>query len=322
MRIVTLVALLLTCIIGTSQTNLTSFLNEERRVIDSSHLARYFSEAILVGDSGWRETVYFLPQGTIESISYYTDRQLAVKNGKQISYHSNGYLRSIGTFIGNKKNGIWLTYHYNGQLKDSAVYRNDTIASVKVSWHSNNQQRDSISVDANGNGLQMSWFRNGAPASAGRLKNHQKWGKWQYLDNNGKLAAIIQYADDNEVGKRLYANANGELVPTNDKEVGQPAVFEHPKKWSYLTYLKNTLKNPDGYYVKENAIAQLTVLFAVTDEGEVVDIEIVNPIHPAYDAEVKKVIQQGGQYWRPAKQYNRTVPYLMKQSFSFISEEE
>ncbi len=69
-------------------------------------------------------------------ISYYKNGQITEKvnykngyyEGENITYHSNGELKSKGYWINGKKNDLWTWYHQNGQLEEELSYKDGEIS--------------------------------------------------------------------------------------------------------------------------------------------------------------------------------------------------
>lgn len=285
--------------------------------VDNIADARYLSVAQQQPDGRWLRNIIFVQEKLMYMTGTYTDDILKNRNGAFTYYHANGVVETKGEYVDNNKKGIWLTYHTNGQLADSTHYANGNIVGNSVSWHQNGQIRDSMSLDENGDGTQMIWFDNGAPSAAGRLKDYKKTGKWQYFTSEGKLAAIVQYSQDNELG-RYYANNNGSLEKSADTIITHKPVFTHPKSWDWSKYISKTTYFPHGFTIQNTKQAVVVVDFEISITGQVTNIFVSVPLHPAFDRVVVDAVKESNNFWKPAMMFNRPVSYKMRQSINFV----
>lgn len=126
----------------------------------------------------------------------YTDTSCSIAQGKFFYYYSNKHLQSAGSYKDGKKDGLWLDYYPNGMMEDSIIYVMGNKTGTSYAWHANGYFMDSAVWNSDGSGVEVSWFDNGNPSSAGRYSaGYKQNGRWRYFHKNGKMSALELYLD-------------------------------------------------------------------------------------------------------------------------------
>ena len=67
-------------------------------------------------------------------------------------------------------------------------------------------------MDDKRSGVEVSWFDNGQPSSAGKFSEFKQHGQWQYFHKNGQISSIEIY-DHDSLKNKQYFDENGNIVP-------------------------------------------------------------------------------------------------------------
>ena len=279
--------------------------------------ARFFT-TLDKKDSLWERKDYFIHERSLQMRGSYTDTSCKVAEGNFLYYHPNKSLQSQGSYKNGKKEGLWLDYYPNGMMEDSVIYTMGNPTGTAYQWHSNGYPRDSAVWNSDGSGIEISWFDNGNPSSAGRYSaGYKQDGKWQYFHKNGKLSALDTYHDGVLIDKQYFDEAGNGIADTTNKD--HEAVYPGGTK-AWQKYLSKNLYFPSQYKF-ENADKAVVVVSAVIDEdGNMADVEINTPLYPAFDDIALKVVKQSPK-WQPAVQHNRSVKYRILQAVVFSQEQ-
>lgn len=278
--------------------------------------ARFFT-TLDKKDSLWERTDYFIHERSVQMKGSYTDTSCKIEQGEFVYYYPNKSLQSQGSYKNGKKDGLWLDYYPNGMMQDSITYNVGNKTGTSYAWNSNGYMQDSAVWNSDGSGVEVSWFDNGNPASAGRYSaGYQQNGKWQYFHKNGKLSALEIYSDGVLTNKQYFDEDGNGIPDTTNKD--HAAQFPGgPEAWQ--KYLSKHIYFPDQYKF-ENADKAVVVISAVIDEdGNMTDAEVSTPLYPAFDEIALKAVKLSPK-WQPAVQHNRRVKYRILQAVYFSQE--
>ncbi|MBV9962267.1 MAG: hypothetical protein JO072_08475 [Parafilimonas sp.] len=155
--------------------------------------ARFYSE-LDKKDSLWERKDYFIHEQSLQMKGTYTDTSCKVAEGTFAYYYSNKSLQHYGNYKNGKKDGLWLDFYPGGMIEDSVTYISGNKTGTSYAWHSNGYLADSAVWNEDGSGVEVTWFDNGNPASAGRYSaGYKQNGKWQYFHKNGRLSSLEVY---------------------------------------------------------------------------------------------------------------------------------
>lgn len=278
--------------------------------------ARFFT-TLDKKDSLWLRKDYFIHERSLQMQGSYTDTSCNIGEGEFVYYYANRSLQSEGSYKDGKKDGLWLDYYPNGMMEDSITYRMGNKTGTSYAWHANGYLQDSAVWNSDGSGVEVSWFDNGNPASAGRYSaGCRQNGKWQYFHKNGKLSALETYQDGLLTDKQYFDEDGNGIADTTNRD--HPAQFPGGNK-AWQKYLSNHAYFPDQYKF-DNADKAVVVVTGVIDEdGNMTDVELNTPLYPAFDAIALKAVRLSPK-WQPAVQHNRRVKYRFVQAIYFTQE--
>ena len=161
----------------------------------------------------------------------------------------------------------------------------------------------------------MSWFDDGAVAAAGREMNGKKQGSWVFYRRDGSKAAHEVYENGKRISTKHFDEGGTEIsVDTARNE--HPAEFKGGiDKWR--RYLESNLSWPIGYHFQNGGgQVMLQIQMTVDEGGNITNVYVINPFHPAFDKIAYNVISKSPK-WIPAIQHNRPVYYRFVQSVTF-----
>jgi antitoxin component YwqK of YwqJK toxin-antitoxin module len=274
--------------------------------------ARFYA-TIEKTDSGWNRHDYFILEKSLQMKGTYEDSACKKQNGEFHYFHSNGSLWQAGRYIHGKKDGLWVSYHFNGMMSDSTTYSNGHRIGVSCGWYENGYPSDSSAWNADGSGVEVGWFDNGIPSYAGNYgPREKKQGKWMYYHRNGKPSAIELYKEGVLIDKQ-YLDEQGNVTDTvnKDRRASYPGGLK-----SWQKYLGNQLYFPTNYKLVNGDKAIVVIDAIIDEEGNVTNVTVGTPFHPAFDKIAVDVIRKSRQ-WEPAIQHNRKVQSKIKQPVFF-----
>jgi antitoxin component YwqK of YwqJK toxin-antitoxin module len=277
--------------------------------------ARFFA-VVEKTDSGWHRRDYFIQERKLQMEGTFEDSACKKTNGYFRYYHPNGSLEKAGNYIHGKKDGLWLSYHYNGMMSDSTTYNKGHRIGNSYGWYENAYPSDSSTWNPDGSGISVGWFNNGNPSYAGRYgPGEKKQGKWIFYHRNGKPSAIEMYEDGKMVDKQYYDEQGTQTDTVNkDRKASYPGGQE-----SWRKYLSNQLYFPTQYKIVNGDKAIVVVEAVIDEEGNVTDVTVNTPFHPAFDKIAVNVVRKSRQ-WEPCISHNRKLRYKIKQLISFAQQ--
>jgi len=275
--------------------------------------ARLYSE-MNKKDSVWERKDYFIHERSLQMHGYYFDTACKIPHGYFQFFYPNKHLSSAGLCDHGKKEGLWMSFYPNGMTRDSVNYLHGDTTGTSYSWYPNGYMRDSAVWNADGSGVEVSWFDNGNPSSAGRYSGgHKLNGDWQFFHKNGRLSALETYHDGLLTESKYFdEEGNG---------VGDTAIVERKASFpggskAWIKYINKHVYFPDRYKF-ENADSAIVVIAAVVDEdGNVTDVEVNTPLYPAFDDIALTAVKKSPK-WIPAMQHNRRVKWYFLETVHF-----
>ena len=278
--------------------------------------ARFYS-VIQKTDSGWYRIDYFLGTMFPQMIGLYKDEACKIRNGFFKWLYPNKRLKLIGNFSNNRREGIHISYHYNGMMADSAFYDDDFVRGIQMAWHANGFIADSITAVSENKLVQISWFDNGVPSSAGYYLFGKKDGLWTYYHSNFTISASVKYKKG-VIEQARYFSEDGSAI-TDTSSINKEATF-YWKKRNWKDYVETKLFWPNRYNFSRGNKATVVINFYINEDGKVENAYIDIPFHELFDAIALDVIKKSPQ-WQPARQFSRNVKQLMRQSVTFTQAE-
>jgi len=264
-------------------------------------------------DSGWHRRDYFIQERSLQMDGTYEDSACKKPNGYFRYYHPNGRLDKSGHYFHGKKVGLWLSYHYNGMISDSTSYHYGQKIGNSYGWYENGYPSDSSTWNPDGSGVAVGWFNNGNPSFGGRYAPGEKMqGKWMYYHRNGKPSATELYEDGKLINKQYY-DEEGNSMDTVNRD--KPATFPGGQE-AWQKYLNKKLYFPSQYKFVNGDKAIVIIDAFIDEEGNVTDVTVSTPLHPAFDKIALDAIRKSPK-WEPAISHNRKMRYRIKQTVAF-----
>lgn len=267
-------------------------------------------------DTGWFRQAWYLPERSQALEAWYKDEACTIPHGPYKSFHTTNYLQTSGYYANGLKHGTWLTYTDDGHLTDSINYDHGKKTGISLRWAANGFQTDSMNFDGKGNGVEVSWYSDGAPSSSGYWVNDTtKKGRWNYYHTNGKIKATEDYVEGKRMKTSCY-DENGVLLDSAlcvEKEAYFPG---NERGWR--TFLEKNLDAavpvrmgaPVGTYT---AIVQ----FIVDKDGSISNIKALTHYGYGMEEEVMRIMRKAPK-WIPAQQFGKPVRAYRKQPITFV----
>jgi len=259
-------------------------------------------------DSGWYRIDVYLFTKKIQMVGLFEDSACTIKNGTFCYYYANGTPSSYGRYEHNIRQGIFASYYSNGIKKGYAEYDNGYLQGSSLSWNMNGSLADSIFKDENNVYIKKSWFDNGNISSIGILLNGEMQGTWKFFDINGKLTSIEEYDTGHVISRQYFDESGKALADTTNTDA--EVKFENGKK-GLQRFIDKYLEWPDYYHISQSDHATLVIKMLINEKGEVKYVEVVCPIHPAFDSLALKAFRKISNF-NPAREHNRSVPSWMR----------
>lgn len=135
----------------------------------------------------------------------YMDGEKICWRPRQVSWHENGQMRFVASFLGEKRDGQWIEWFENGQMRFQGNFKDDNKDGPWTYWHENGRkQSEEIFRDGKLNGLAKEWD------DQGRKETESSW-------KEGKMDGLLS---------RWYENGQKE---------GE-ANFKEGKLWSVVVW--------------------------------------------------------------------------------------
>jgi hypothetical protein len=312
-RIILLAGLLLPVLFATAQPKVELFDYKFK----PSKTGAYYYVTTEKTDTLWHRQAWFTSQRTLAMDAWYKDSACKVPHGAYKWYHPTRYLKTLGRYENGKKEGAWLEYNDEGVLIDSAIYTAGHLVGVRMKWYKNGMASDSLQFDGAGNGVQVSWYDDGAPSTAGYWTNEtKKRGRWQYFQKNGSLLATEDYVDGKKVGCACYDDA-GQPLDTALCAEKEAAPYGGLQGWK--GFLERGLQRiiiakasvlPQGQYT-------VVVRFVVNKDGSLSEFAPLTQYGQGLEEEVVDLLKRAP-LWTPGKLFGRPVRSYHTQPVTFM----
>ena len=129
---------------------------------------------------------------------------------RQVSWHENGQMRFVASFLGEKRDGQWIEWFENGQMRFQGNFKLGKKDGRWTEWHENGQCRFQGNFKGGQrDGLWTGWHENGQKHSEGNFKDDQNDGWWTEWSASGRKLMEGNFKDDNKDGPWTYWHENG-----------------------------------------------------------------------------------------------------------------
>lgn len=312
MKLLLLLYLLLFSLLSFSQRRTEIFDYSFQPVKDGGY---YFVQTEKA-DSLYKRQAWFLSQKTLYMEGWYRDETCKVEHGPFTWYHVTRYPKETGNFTNGLRDGAWLRYNEDGVLTDSVVYQDGHKKGIGLSWYPNGYLSDSTNFDGAGNGVEVSWFDDGSPASAGFwAQDTLKRGRWKYYHRNGAILATEDYDNEGKLTNCLCYNEQG--VPLDTALCREKEAIVDKKAWK--RFLENGLQPLVEQKAREGIYGSFTVAirFLVDKEGKVTDVKALTAYGHGIEEGVVAIFKKAP-VWSPGRQHGRLVRSYHTQPVSFV----
>lgn len=279
--------------------------------------ARFYS-MIEKTDSGWHRKDFFMRGLSLHMDGWYEDSACKKASGPFIYAYPNKMVQSRGRYLAGKKQGLWLTYYPDGFMTDSVIYNNGKPTGTRIRWHRNSYTSDSSVYQPDGSGVEVAWFDNGNPSSAGMLAaGFKQQGRWKYFHKNGQVSAVELYENGKLMEKQYFGEDGSSTTDTanNDRAAEFPGGM---KAWG--NYLVRHLYFPTQYKLVNSDKAVVVISAIIDENGKVEDAYVDTPFYPEFDKIALDAVRNSPK-WLPARNHNRNIKYYIKQPVAFSQQE-
>jgi len=271
-------------------------------------------------DSLWYRQAWFIAQKTLYMEGTYKDETCKIGQGEFKWYHPNGYLKARTSYVNGLKEGVFLGYDEQGRLKDSLNYHKDYRIGIGYSIHANGYMADSTQFDGKGNGVEVRWYDDGSPSSAGYwMQDTLKKGTWKYFHKNGQVKAIEKY---DSIGKLIVCNCFDEKsLPLDTSLCREREATVEARVWK--RFLEKNLKSLVEQKAKEGLKGNFTVVvrFIVDIDGSVKDIVALTNYGYGIEEAVVSVFNKAPA-WTPGRMFGQNVKSYHTQPVTFVISEQ
>ncbi len=271
-------------------------------------------------DTLWHRQAYYLSLGTMAMEGWYKDERCRIQHGLFTWYHPNRSQKSTGRYVDGKKESPWLQFDEEGNLTDSINYKDGWFVGVSMKWHKNGYLSDSMQFDGAGNGVQVSWYNDGTPSSAGRwINDTMKNGRWKYFHRNGKVMATEDYVIGKKTACACYDSTGMALDSSLCKEV-EASVDKNAWRRFLETGLQKFLEMKANAGLKAGEYT-VVVRFLVDQQGNVTDVKPLTNYGGGMEEEVVRLFKNAPR-WTPGQQFGRKVKSYHTQPVTFVIQEK
>lgn len=253
------------------------------KMVRSREEAGYFSTSEKEAAGGFLIKSYYLPEGTIRSISHWQTLDSESREGHSQRYFRNGQLSARGNYKNNRMDGLWENFY-------------DTPANRL--WYTCPYKMNKMV------GMLKSYYRDGRIK---REEEHQLFADTLFVQRRGKKDRYIQEKDSIVRGHR-YDTA-GREIPFTRFEVMPKAAYD------LNAFLSKNLRYPKS--AREHATeGRVVVQFTVTRDGFIEDAFVVRHVSEDIDQEALRVLGLMPR-WEAGLQDDRPVDVVFTLPFTF-----
>lgn len=286
MKVLTILLLITYSSYSKGQDTLITYFDVNWKKTRSSDY-EFYRKAYKNSDSQWIVEDYYRGN-QIQMIGKYKKKNLKKEIGTFIYYYESGIKKMQITYDLGKRNGNYEKWYENGNIKVKGNYSNDKK-----------------------NGDWIYYFDNENIDHKGQYIMENKEGIWIWNFESGKISAEIEFKNSIVVEEK-YWNEDGTVASA--EEAMCKSTFPGGER-ALLKYIATNTKYPE-IAIEKGISGRVLIKFVVDKNGEITNVEVVVPIHPALDKEALRVVKEMPR-WIPGKQYNRLVKVEYKIPINF-----
>lgn len=259
----------------------------------------------------------YLPNGDLQMHGTFLDQELQKREGEFHFFSRAGKLSSQCNYKNGLKSGVSRYWYGSGRLKDSVNYLNDAAVGQSTSWYEdgNIMINRNFDIDGKGNGQYQMLYPNGANRDSGTYMNNQREGPWKFFRPDGSTAATVIFQKDSAT-QIQYFDKKGK--PEKKSFAEKEAAYKGGEG-AWNQYLGRRITELNGITHAEQYDGSCSILFAIDEEGNVVDVEAVDYDNELLAAAIKDMIRESRK-WEPTIQFNLPAKAWRRQNFRFSAD--
>ncbi|WP_299180689.1 TonB family protein [uncultured Aquimarina sp.] len=230
--------------------------------------------------------------------TYYRKGQLQCKvsyiDGKKEGvsvYYANGKELYTWNYKNGKSHGYNKSYYEDGTPKFEGTYNQGKLEG-EISEYDKKGFLRTISLYKNGkrHGAFTRYRSDGNVMGTGTYAEGKEIGEWTWYRKDGSIASRELYSDKGKLKKAKFYNQKGEEIKTRKKDVFI-GVIEEKKKLKKIiqAHVKGKFNYPETMYQK-GIEGKVYVMFKITKEGNVSDIDYRSDTHNSLEIQAKNLI--------------------------------
>lgn len=181
---------------------------------------------------------------------------------------------------------------------------------------------DSLNFDGNGSGVQVSWFDNGNPASAGYwTQDTLKKGRWKYYFHDGTIQATEDYVNGKIAVCNCYTE-KGEAIDTalcREKEANPKVGLEGWAKFLEKS-LRSIVENLARRGVRSGNYT-VVIKFMVSEDGTISNLSALTKWGQGIEDTVIAAMTSAPR-WEPGRLFGKAVKSYHTQPITFVIQEQ
>jgi TonB family protein len=275
----------------------------------------YFS-AVWPEKGKWHRQDYYYPANKLQMDGIYQDKACKIGDGVFTWYETNGMMYDSVLYTAGKKEGIQKSWNRDGYQTSVEKWKNG-LPVDSAFWFSVPDGKITAYriTDEKGNGIYRSLLADGkGTANEGRYAGGKKTGKWIYRDGNNIIGVEAFFSNDSVKSITCFNEKGEPETNKTDCEIERAAKFKGGLD-AWRSYLEKNLRYPASAE-KKKVEGVVRVQFIIDKEGNVSEVQAIEPPDADLAAEALRIIKKSGK-WEPAVQYNRKVIYRHIQSVTF-----
>lgn len=269
-------------------------------------------------DSLWHRKAYYISEKSLALEAWYKDDSCTIPEGTFTTYHTTKFQKDVGHYRNGRKDGLWLNYTEDGHLHDSCVYVDGHRKGISYRWYDDGTIVDSSQFDGAGNGVEVSWHKNGAVSSAGYWVNDTaRNGRWKYFYDNGNLIATEDYRAGKMIGCACY-DEKGQKLDSADCVEKEAAPQGGAKAWRGF-FEKNLQPVVEAMARSGYKPGQYTVSvrFLVNKDGSLDDLKAMTAYGNGLEEKILKMMKNAPK-WTPGRYHGQAVRSYHTQPLTFV----
>lgn len=121
------------------------------------------------------------------------------RNGTWLTYHENGRIETLTTYVDGQKNGPYLELSDRGQIEAKTEYQADKLHGLKSTYKFGKPQKTTPYKNGEIDGTYVEFNKDGDPQKEINFKNGKQHGSLKYYDENGKVTLEYEYKNGEKI---------------------------------------------------------------------------------------------------------------------------